>query len=83
MGKRHRLLVVAVRDPELYELAHTVPANADEAFAVAAASHLVLHRNVAVRGLEKSGVMVADLQHEDLAVGLVERYLRMREMAAF
>ncbi|MEO7453437.1 MAG: DUF58 domain-containing protein [Fimbriimonadales bacterium] len=83
IGKRHRLLVVAVRDPELYELARSDASNADEAFAVAAAAHLVMHRTVAVRALEKMGVMVANLEHKDLAIGLVERYLRMREMAAF
>lgn len=83
LGKRHRLLVVAVRDPELYSLSKAGASNADEAFATAAASHLVMHRTVAVRALQQGGVMVADLEHHDLAIGIVERYLRLREAAVF
>ena len=83
LGRRHRLLVVAVRDPELYELSKRSAQNADEAFAVAAAAHLAMHRNVAVRALRLAGITVADLEHDELAKGIVERYLRMRETAVF
>ena len=83
LGRRHRLLIVAVRDPELYELAKQPADSADEAFAISAAAHLTMHRNVAVRALRQGGVTVADLEHEELAKGIVERYLRMREAAIF
>ena len=74
---------MAVRDPELYELAKSPAQNDDEAFATSAAAHLIMHRNVALRSLQKMGVVIADLEHQDLATGIVERYLRMREAAVF
>ena len=83
LGRKHRILLVAVRDPELYTLAKSSPENAEEAFATAAASHLVMHRQLAVRALQQAGIIVADLEHQDLAAGIVERYLRMREAAIF
>jgi uncharacterized protein (DUF58 family) len=83
LGKKHRILVVAVRDPELYALATLSPKSADEAFATAAAAHLVMHRQMAVRALQHAGIMVADLEHQELAAGIVEKYLRLREAAIF
>ena len=83
LGRKHRLLLVAVRDPELYALANSSATTDDEAFAVAAAAHLIMHRNVALKQLQQMGVVVADLDQRDLATGIVERYLRMREAAVF
>ena len=83
LGKKHRLLLVAIRDPELYELAKSPAESEEQAFAAAAAAHLIMHRNVALRQLQQSGVVIADLEQSDLATGIVERYLRMREAAIF
>ena len=83
LRRKHRILVAAVRDAEIFQLAHATASTSREAFGAAAASHLLLQRRAAIAKLESAGILVADLGQEELGFGVVERYLQLRESAAF
>lgn len=81
LRKKHRVLVAAVRDAELFEMSLAAASDEKEAFAVAAASHLLSLRRRALANMQAAGVMAVDLNQDELAPGVVERYLAMREQA--
>lgn len=74
LRRRHLVLVVAVADSEVADVAATRPRDDDEAFARAAAERILDERDAAVRRLAASGVRVESVPARDLAAAVVARY---------
>jgi uncharacterized protein (DUF58 family) len=72
LGRRHLPLCLFFTDPEIQKALSKVPANAEEAFARAAAADLLLERQEGLAALRQAGVLALDSvpgQMSALAIG--------------
>jgi uncharacterized protein (DUF58 family) len=77
-ARRHLPLIVAMRNTELELAAHAGVDRAGEVFRRAAAEELMQARTVALAGVRRQGVLVADVR-PDAAIGeVVSRYLEVK-----
>jgi uncharacterized protein (DUF58 family) len=79
LGVRHRVLVVAMADPELVAALRRPVADARRAYEWAAAEELVGARRRAFETLQRGGVQCLDVEAGRLSPALVERYLELKE----
>ncbi len=75
---RHLPLAVLLKDPELAEIEHQVPSNANELYEKAVACDLATSRELASRQLSRAGCLVVDVAPQDLTVAVVNEYLRLK-----
>ena len=75
---RHLPLAVLLKDPELTEIEHQVPSNAEELYEKAVACDLATSRELASRQLSRAGCLVIDVAPQDLTVAVVNEYLRLK-----
>lgn len=78
LGQRHLVLLANLREPILDTLDATAPADADSALTVAATHRYLAVRERALTALRHDGVVVLDVRPEQLAVGLINRYLDIK-----
>ncbi len=76
--RRHLLIVGAVSDPELEELAQAMPDSSETAYLKAAASGALADRHRAAAVLGRLGVRVVDRPPGRLAGALADQYLRIK-----
>jgi uncharacterized protein (DUF58 family) len=74
LRRRHLVLVAAVADSEVADVAASRPGDDDEAFARAAAERILEEREAAVHRLAASGVRVESVPARELAAAVVARY---------
>ena len=79
LGARHRVLVVAMADPELVAALRRPVATARGAYEWAAAEELMGARRRAFETLQHGGVQCLDVEAGHLSPALVERYLELKE----
>jgi uncharacterized protein (DUF58 family) len=77
-ARRHAVLLVTLRDPEIDTLADAEPANASAAYEQAAAEDLLLERDQALARMRRDGLHVLDVDPRRLGPALVERYLDLK-----
>ena len=77
-ARRHVVLCVTLRDPDLDALAESVPANASAAYEQAAAEELLLEREQILARMRHDGLHVLDIDPRRLGPALVERYLDLK-----
>ncbi|MCB0937829.1 MAG: DUF58 domain-containing protein [Mycobacterium sp.] len=77
LSSRHKVIVAAVTDPRVRELA-TGRADAAEVYDAAAAERALGERRVIAARLRMGGVEVVDAAPEELAPALADRYLAMK-----
>ncbi len=77
LSARHQVVVAAVADPRLAEMARTRH-DAETTFRAAAAERAVLERRAAARELELRGVEVVDEEPGRLPPALADAYLRLK-----
>lgn len=82
LGGRHVPLAVSLADPELSRASGIAPASADELCVRLAAGELRAARAERVRRLQQQGVHTLDVLPQDLALGLVNRYLELKSRRA-
>jgi uncharacterized protein (DUF58 family) len=85
LGRRHRMLLVTVRDPLLDALAPSRDPAGDTADALyrrIALDDLVRHRDLALATLRRAGIEAADLPPSRLTPAVLDRYLPLRLRAA-
>jgi uncharacterized protein (DUF58 family) len=85
LARRHRVLVVAIRDPVFEALAPQAPRPDEPALALyrrLALDELLRAREVALGRLRRAGVDAVDLVPQRLTPGVLNRYLPLRERAA-
>ncbi len=80
--RRHLVVFVALRDPELDALKSAPPNGTLGLYRAVTAGDLVRERTVVLRRLERMGVRVVDAAPRDVATGLLAAYLdaRRREL---
>ncbi len=79
LGARHRLLVVAMTDPEVGAALGRPPARTGDVYRWAAAEELQAARRRAFETLQRGGVQCLDVEAGRLSPALVERYLELKE----
>jgi uncharacterized protein (DUF58 family) len=82
LGGRHVPLAVSLADPELKRASLAAPASAQELCRRLAAGELREARAERLRELQQHGVHTLDLLPQELAVGLVNRYLELKSRRA-
>ena len=76
---RHVLLFAAMRQPELAAVTMMRPSTTAEMYRVVAAQEAADRRESLLRGLRQRGALVVETSPEELAGGLVDRYLEVKE----
>ena len=76
---RHVVVFAAIAQPDLTELARTIPTNSGEMFRHAAALEVVQRRQRLFRQLRERGVMVIDIAAAGFAAALVNQYLEVKD----
>jgi uncharacterized protein (DUF58 family) len=79
LTSRHVVVFAAIGQPDLAELAGTIPRNAEEMFRHAAALEVVQRRQRLFRQLRERGVLVIDIAAAGLAAALVNQYLEVKD----
>ena len=76
---RHLVLFIVIGQPELYRLAALRPASVREAYRYVAAQEVIERRELLLRRLRQQGALAFELEPSQLATGLVNRYLEVKE----
>jgi uncharacterized protein (DUF58 family) len=84
LAKRHVVLFVAVRDPELERIARAAPLREQDLHRAVVASDLSRGRALVLQQVERLGVHVLDASADEVSSKLVNRYLEIqrRELVA-
>lgn len=78
LAKKHLVLFLALRDPELERIADRSPLHVKDAAAAAVAYDLVRDRAAVLAKLKRLGVDVLDVAAGQATAALVERYLHLK-----
>jgi uncharacterized protein (DUF58 family) len=81
LQRRHRVLVLLFRDLELETVMDRPPERADDVVRSTIAHTLLRERRIVAERLRRSGIDVIETGPDDMALALVERYLKIRERA--
>jgi uncharacterized protein (DUF58 family) len=76
--RRHLVVLVLLRHPELEELAARVPKTREEMFHSAAAQEMLERRRETVAQLERRGVLIVETTAEEIGVRAVSEYLEVK-----
>lgn len=76
--RRHLVVLVLLKHPELEELAARVPKTREEMFHSAAAQELLERRRETVAQLERRGVLIVETTAEEIGVRAVSEYLEVK-----
>jgi uncharacterized protein (DUF58 family) len=79
MGTRHRVLVVAMADPELLAALHRPLERSAAVYEWAAAEELMAARQRAFETLQRGGIQCLDVEAGHLSPAVVERYLEFKD----
>lgn len=81
LARRHRVLVVAVRDPVFADLSARESSRPDDLYRKIVLDELLREREEALAQLRRSGVQTLDLPHGELTAPVLNRYLAIRSDA--
>lgn len=76
--RRHLVVLVLLKHPELEELAARVPTTREEMFHSAAAQEMLERRRETVAQLERRGVLIVETTAEEIGVRAVSEYLEVK-----
>jgi uncharacterized protein (DUF58 family) len=76
--RRHLVVLVLLRHPELEELAARVPKTREEMFHSAAAQEMLERRRDTIAQLERQGVLIVETTAEEIGVRTVSEYLEVK-----
>lgn len=76
--RRHLVVLVLLKHPELEELAARVPQTREEMFHSAAAQEMLERRRETVTQLERQGVLIVETTAEEIGVRAVSEYLEVK-----
>ena len=79
LAARHLVLFIAIGQPELARLAGERPASVQQAYRYVAAQEIIERRELLLRRLRQQGALAFELEPSQLAAGLVNRYLEVKE----
>ncbi|HTV08118.1 MAG TPA: DUF58 domain-containing protein [Candidatus Aquilonibacter sp.] len=76
--RRHLVVLVLLKHPELEELATRVPKTRDEMFHSTAAQEMLERRRETIAQLERQGVLIVETTAEEIGVRAVSEYLEVK-----
>jgi uncharacterized protein (DUF58 family) len=76
--RRHLVVLVVLKHPELDAMAACVPTNKDEMFHAAAAQEMLERRRETLAQLERQGVLIVETTAEEVGVRAVSKYLEVK-----
>jgi uncharacterized protein (DUF58 family) len=79
LAARHLVLFIAIAQPDLERLAAVRPASVQGAYRYVAAQEILERRDLLLRRLRQQGALAFELEPNQLAAGLVNRYLEVKE----
>ena len=79
LGKRHLVVLAALRSPEIRQVIAAPVADEIDPFRKAVAYRLVKERTEALGRLRRGGVHVLDVAPDELTLPLVNKYIELRE----
>jgi uncharacterized protein (DUF58 family) len=79
LARRHVVVVVVMRQPEMTALAAASPPTDTEMYRVTAAQETLERREVLLSGLRQRGALALELSPTDLTAAVVDQYLSVKE----
>jgi uncharacterized protein (DUF58 family) len=76
--RRHLVVLVLLKHPELVELAARVPKTREEMFRTTAAQEMLERRRETLAQLERQGVLIVETTAEEIGVRAVSEYLEVK-----
>ncbi len=76
--RRHLVVLVLLKHPELEALAAATPKNADEMFHAAAAQEMLERRRETIAQLERQGVLIVETTAAEVGIRAVSKYLEVK-----
>ncbi len=76
--RRHLVVLVLLKHPELEEVAASTPKTRDEMFHAAAAQEMLERRREAIAQLERQGVLIVETTAEQIGVNTINKYLEVK-----
>lgn len=76
--RRHLVVLVLLKHPELEELAARVPKTREEMFHTAAAQEMLERRRETIAHLEREGVLIVETTAEEVGARAVSQYLQVK-----
>jgi len=78
LAKRHLLIFVAIRDPDLESLVETAPDDLDGAAGLVAANQAINERRLVFERLSRMGVTIVDAKPNAVTARLISAYLEIK-----
>ena len=78
MSPRHLVLLVAISDPTVMQIAQQIPRNSTDVYERAVAEQLVDERVLILEKLRQRGVLTLDVPAHQLTVSVVNKYLELK-----
>ena len=78
LAKRHVVLCIFMNDAAVSSALAHMPRTVNESFGLAVALGLATERQIAVRTLQRSGIVVLDVPADTLTMAAVDEYLRVK-----
>jgi uncharacterized protein (DUF58 family) len=78
LSPRHLVLLVAISDPTVVQLARQIPRNSVSVYERAVAEQLVDERTLILEKLRQRGVLTLDVPANQLTVAVVNKYLELK-----
>jgi uncharacterized protein (DUF58 family) len=78
LAKRHLVVLVLLKHPELHSLAHQLPETRDAMFHAAAATEMEERRREVIAQLERQGVLIVEATAEEVGIRAVSEYLEVK-----
>jgi uncharacterized protein (DUF58 family) len=76
--RRHLVVLMVLKHPELEQLAASTPRTRDEMFHAAAAQEMLERRRETLTQLERQGVLIVETTAEEVGVRAVSKYLEVK-----
>lgn len=76
--RRHLVVLVVLKHPELEELAARTPRNRDEMFHSAAAQEMLERRRETIANMERNGVLIVETTAAEIGIRAVSKYLEVK-----
>lgn len=76
--RRHLVVLVLLKHPELEALAASTPTKRDEMFHATAAQEMLERRREAIAQLERQGVLIVETTAEQIGVNTINKYLEVK-----
>jgi uncharacterized protein (DUF58 family) len=76
--RRHLVVLVLLKHPELDALANSAPKTKEEMFHAAAAQEMLERRRETIAQLERQGVLIVETTAEEVGVNAVSKYLEVK-----